>query len=142
MAQVDVYSIHFPDRSENRSANLEDMLKGINDAYKAAYFNRFGLSNYTAIEVEQVHKICKEKGYVLPTVYQGNYSAAARRVEKELFPTLRRLKIAFYVYSPIAGGLLTQDQRATYPRQGRWAFRRYTLVGSWLRRALQQAFLS
>jgi len=103
---VDVYYIHSPDRS----LELEDMLKGISDAYKAGYFKRFGLSNYTADEVEQVYAICKEKGYPLPTVYQGNYSAAARRAETELFPTLRKLNMAFYAYSPLAGGLLTKTK--------------------------------
>ena len=87
-----------------------DMLKGINDAYKAGYFKRFGLSNYKANEVKQIYALCQEKGYPLPTVYQGNYSAVARRQETELFPTLRKLNIAFYAYSPIAGGLLAKTK--------------------------------
>ena len=86
------------------------MLKGINDAYRAGYFMRFGLSNYTANDVERVYELCKQKGYPLPTVYQGNYSAVARRTETELFPTLRKLNMAFYAYSPLAGGLLTKTK--------------------------------
>ncbi|KAJ7200233.1 NADP-dependent oxidoreductase domain-containing protein [Mycena haematopus] len=101
---VDVYYIHAPDPS----VELEDQLKGINEAYTAGHFKRFGLSNFTAAEVQRVYDICKEKGYPLPTVYQGNYSAVARKQETELIPTLRKLNIAFYVYSPIAGGLLTK----------------------------------
>jgi aryl-alcohol dehydrogenase-like predicted oxidoreductase len=42
-------------------------------------------------------------------VYQGNYSAVARAQEIELLPLLRKLKIAFYAYSPIAGGFLTKS---------------------------------
>lgn len=86
------------------------MLKGINDAYKAGYFKRLGLSNYTANDVERVYDLCKQNGYPLPTVYQGNYSAVARRTEEELFPTLRKLNMAFYAYSPLAGGLLTKTK--------------------------------
>ena len=86
------------------------MLKGINDAYKAGYFKRFGLSNYKADDVERVHKICKEKGYPLPSVYQGNYNAIARRQETELFPVLRKYGISFYAYSPIAGGFLAKNK--------------------------------
>jgi len=104
--QVDVYYIHCPDRS----LDLADMLKGINDAYKAGYFMRFGLSNFMADEVERVYALCKENGYPLPTVYQGNYNPVARRAETELFPTLRKLNIAFYAYSPLAGGLLTKTK--------------------------------
>jgi aflatoxin B1 aldehyde reductase len=101
-----VYYIHSPDPS----LDLEDMLKGINDAYRAGYFKRFGLSNFTANDVERVYALCKEKGYPLPTVYQGNYSPVARRTETELLPTLRKLNIAFYAYSPLAGGLLTKTK--------------------------------
>ena len=84
------------------------MLWGINEAYRAGYFKRFGLSNYTAKEVQRVYDICKAKGYPLPTAYQGNYSAIARKPETALFPTLRKLGIAFYAYSPLAGGMLTK----------------------------------
>ncbi|KAJ7174842.1 NADP-dependent oxidoreductase domain-containing protein [Mycena filopes] len=101
--QVDVYYIHAPDAS----VPLEDQLRGINTAYKAGHFKRFGLSNFSAADVQRVYDICKEKGYPLPTVFQGNYSALARRNEA-LVPTLRKLGMAFYVYSPIAGGLLTK----------------------------------
>ncbi|KAJ7819935.1 aldehyde reductase [Mycena olivaceomarginata] len=90
---VDVYYIHAPDAT----VELEDQLKGINEAHKAG-----------AADVQRVYDIAKEKGYPLPTVYQGNYSAVARKQETELVPTLRKLGIAFYVYSPIAGGLLTK----------------------------------
>jgi len=101
-----VYYIHCPDPS----LDLADMLKGINEAYRAGCFKRFGLSNFKADDVEHIYALCKEKGYPLPTVYQGNYSPVARRQETELFPTLRKLNIAFYAYSPIAGGLLTKTK--------------------------------
>jgi aflatoxin B1 aldehyde reductase len=102
--QVDVYYIHAPDPS----VELEYQLKGINDAYKAGYFKRFGLSNFKVADVKRVYDICADKGYPLPAVYQGNYSVVARRVETELVHTLRTLGIAFYVYRPFAGGLLTK----------------------------------
>jgi aflatoxin B1 aldehyde reductase len=65
--------------------------------------------------------IAKERNYVLPSVYQGNYSAVARRVEKELFPTLRKHNFAFYAYSPIAGGFLTKtSEQLRAGGTGRW----------------------
>jgi aflatoxin B1 aldehyde reductase len=45
---------------------------------------------------------------VLPTVYQGMYNAITRGVETELFPCLRKYKIRFYAYNPIAGGLFNE----------------------------------
>jgi aflatoxin B1 aldehyde reductase len=79
------------------------------------------LSNFLADEIEEVVRICREKNYILPTVYQGNYSAVARRVESEIFPTLRKHNIAFYAYSPIAGGFLTKDvEKLVSGGEGRW----------------------
>ncbi|KAK7018456.1 aflatoxin B1 aldehyde reductase member 4 [Favolaschia claudopus] len=117
---LDVYYIHAPDAS----LDLEDQLKGINDAYKAGYFKRFGLSNFKASDVERVYDICKAKGYPLPSVYQANYNPVARKQETVLVPTLRKLNMALYAYSPIAGGLLTKtsDQmRARGADAGRFA---------------------
>ncbi|KAJ6515634.1 aldehyde reductase [Mycena sanguinolenta] len=99
---VDVYYIHAPDAT----IDLEEQLHAINEVYKAGCFKRFGLSNFKAADVQRAYDLCKAQGYPLPTVYQANYSAAARRAETELLPTLRKLGMAFYVYSPIAGGLL------------------------------------
>lgn len=115
---VDIFYIHVPDRKHP----LEDTLAGINELYKAGKFKRFGLSNFHASEVEDVIRISKENNFVLPTVYQGNYSAIARRQEKELFPTLRKHNIAFYAYSPIAGGFLakTKEQIVDPEVAGRW----------------------
>jgi aflatoxin B1 aldehyde reductase len=44
---------------------------------------------------------------VKPAVYQGCYNALQRTAEAELFPCLRKYGIAFYDFSPLAGGLLT-----------------------------------
>ena len=101
-----MYYIHCPDPS----LDLADMVKGINDAYTAGDFKRFGLTNFKADDVERIYALCKEKRYPLPTVYQGNYNPVAKRQETELFSTLRKLNVAFYVYSPIAGGLLTKTK--------------------------------
>ncbi|KAI9326452.1 putative oxidoreductase [Zopfochytrium polystomum] len=106
--QVDVYYIHAPDRK----TPIADTLAGIDALYKQGRFRRFGLSNFFPSEVEEVVRVAKEHGYVVPTVYQGNYSAVTRRQETELLPVLRRNGIAFYAYSPTAGGFLTKTRAA------------------------------
>lgn len=113
----------------DRKHPLEDTLAGINELYKAGKFKRLGLSNFYASEVEDVIRISKENNFVLPTVYQGNYSAIARKQEQELFPTLRKHNIAFYAYSPIAGGFLakTKEQIVDPKVAGRWD--RNTFIG-------------
>jgi aflatoxin B1 aldehyde reductase len=101
----DILYLHAPDDS----VPLSETLKGINKVHEKGVFKRFGLSNYSAEQVQQVYDHCKEKGYVLPSVYQGNYSPVARHLETLLWPTLRRLNMAFYAYSPLAGGFLTKS---------------------------------
>jgi aflatoxin B1 aldehyde reductase len=102
--QFDILYIHAPDTS----VPLEPALEAINQLHKEGLFRRFGLSNFTAEQVQEVYDICKQKGWVLPSVYQGNYNPVARKLETLLFPTLRRLGMAFYAYSPLAGGFLTK----------------------------------
>lgn len=103
-----------------RRTSLEDTFAGINELYQQGAFRRLGLSNFTPQEVEDVVKLSKERGWVAPTVYQGIYSAVARRCEEELFPTLRRHGLSFYAYSPVAGGFLTKT-RESVMTEGRMA---------------------
>lgn len=104
MDQVDVYFLHSPDPE----TPLEETLAAIQELYAAGKFRRFGLSNFLPDQVQQAYDICKEKGYVLPSVYQGNYNPVARRIEADLFPLLRKLNMSFFAYSPLAGGFLTK----------------------------------
>lgn len=85
-------------------------------------FKRFGLFNYTPAEVEQVVKICHDKKFVLPAVFEGSYSAFALMSENELLPVLRKHGISFYAYSPISGGFVakTSQQFRDNALEGRW----------------------
>jgi aflatoxin B1 aldehyde reductase len=142
--QVDVYYIHAPD-----VVPIEEMLAGVNEIYKEGWFKRFGLSNFLAEDVQKIYDICKREGYPLPTVYQGDYSAIARKQEEELLPLLHKLDIvslhkplinqlgfnhtakrpsntdlnnkSFYAYSPLAGGFLTKSVADITSRKGRFA---------------------
>jgi aflatoxin B1 aldehyde reductase len=102
--QFDVLYIHAPDTS----VPFAETIDGINEMHKKGLFRRFGLSNFTGAQVQEVYDISEKNGWVKPTVYQGNYNPVARHAETELFPLLKKLGIAYYAYSPIAGGFLTK----------------------------------
>jgi aflatoxin B1 aldehyde reductase len=51
-------------------------------------------------EVQTIYDICKIEKYVLPTVYQGGFNPLLRSAEDELFPLLKKLRMAFYAFSP------------------------------------------
>ena len=106
--QVDIFYIHGPDRT----MELDEWVPTVQGIYEQGKFKRFGVSNFSPEEVRDLWEYCKAKGYVLPTVYQGNYNAVSRHIETTLFPTLRELGIAFYAYSPVAGGFLTKSAKA------------------------------
>jgi aflatoxin B1 aldehyde reductase len=114
--QFDILYIHAPDDT----VPIEETLEGINEVYKKGQFRRFGLSNFSGPQVQEVYDVAKSKGYVLPTVYQGNYSPIARHMETLLFPTLRKLGMAFYAYSPLAGGFLTKTKEQLDSGAGRF----------------------
>ena len=84
--------------------------------------NKFGLSNFKADDVKKIYDFAKSRGYVLPTIYQGNYNPVGRHYDTTLLPLLRELQIAFYAYSPLAGGFLVKDPEMfrSGGGQGRW----------------------
>ncbi|EPQ29191.1 uncharacterized protein PFL1_03478 [Pseudozyma flocculosa PF-1] len=100
---VDLYYLHAPDRQ----TPFAETLKALDDQYRLGRFQRWGLSNYTAAEVEQILDLCDKNGWIKPTVYQGVYNAITRSAEPELFPVLRRHRMAFYAFNPLGGGLFT-----------------------------------
>lgn len=92
--KVHIMYLHAPDRE----TPFEITCRAMNEAFQQGKFERFGISNYTAEEVERIVQICEREGFVKPSVYQGQYNAIARSGEEELFPLLRRCGISFYAY--------------------------------------------
>ncbi|CDW98726.1 hypothetical protein [Sporisorium scitamineum] len=112
--QVDLFYLHSPDRQ----VDLECTLEAVNEAYKEGKFARFGVSNYTAEEVQSIVDITTSHNWIQPTVYQGVYNAITRSPDA-LFPTLRRNDISFYAFNPLGGGLFVGNHSATSnPEQG------------------------
>lgn len=100
---VHLFYLHAPDHQ----TPVEETLGACQQLYQEGKFKELGLSNYAAWEVMEIYCICKQRNWVLPTVYQGMYNATTRQVETELLPCLRQLGMRFYAYNPLAGGLLT-----------------------------------
>ena len=68
---VDIFYLHAADRS----TNFEDTLTECDRLHREGKFVQLGLSNFTAFEVAEVVILCKERGWVRPTIYQGMYNA-------------------------------------------------------------------
>ncbi len=118
-SSLDLFYLHAPDLN----VPIIDTLQAVNQLYTEGKFKRFGLSNYAAWQVAEVVEICQREGWPLPSVYQGMYNALTRDVERELFACLKNYNIAFYVYNPLAGGMLSGKHQKieSIPADGRFA---------------------
>ncbi|ETI27047.1 hypothetical protein G647_10146 [Cladophialophora carrionii CBS 160.54] len=115
---VDIMYLHAPDRA----TPFKETCEAMNKAYLEGKFERFGLSNYSVEEVEEIVRICEENGWVKPSVYQGQYNPICRGGEERLFAVLREHNIAFYAYSPSACGFFSNkvSRASTRDKNSRW----------------------
>ncbi|KAM0492848.1 hypothetical protein ACHAP8_009701 [Fusarium lateritium] len=121
--QINIYYLQLPDRVHP----LEPVIEVLNQAHRDGKIKAWGISNYRADEVQKTIKICEKLGFIKPSVYQGHYNPIVRGAEKELFPLLRKHGIAFYAYSPGAGGFFAQKHKSAEPMS---RFSGSTKVGS------------
>ncbi|KAL9003240.1 MAG: hypothetical protein Q9188_003880 [Gyalolechia gomerana] len=92
--KVDIMYLHAPDRA----THFEETCRAMDGEWRRGKFQRFGISNYSADEVEKLCAICAREGWVKPSVYQGRYNPIIRSGEEELFPVLRKWGMSFYCY--------------------------------------------
>jgi aflatoxin B1 aldehyde reductase len=101
---MDIFYFHGPDRQ----TPLEEQCKAANELYQEVKFEGIVVSYLLVDEVQTIHDICKKEGYVLPTICQVGYNPLIRSADALLFPTLRKLGISFYAFSPLGGGYFTR----------------------------------
>lgn len=113
--KVDIYYLHGPDAA----TPFEEQCAAINELYCEGKFDRFGISNLSSAQIQEVHDICRRQKFVLPTVYQGGYNPLLRTSEKHRLPLCRKLGLAFYAFSPLAGGFLAKPlDQVLEPKHG------------------------
>lgn len=106
--KIDVFYLHQPDPEHD----LRESLECVQDLIKEGKFAKYGLSNYSALELERCCAMCVEHGWSLPSFFQGLYNPLNRLAEDELLPVLRRYNVSFVAYNPLAAGLLTGKHKA------------------------------
>ncbi|KAF2198783.1 Aldo/keto reductase [Delitschia confertaspora ATCC 74209] len=101
--KLNVLYCHGPDRT----TPLEEQASTLDSLYRAGKFSKLGISNFDPEMLSSFLAVCKEKGYVKPSVYQGQYNLLCRTYESTLFPLLHKHNVSFIGFSPLAGGYLT-----------------------------------
>ena len=59
---------------------------------------KWGVSNVSPAMLEEILRLCEERGLQKPTCYQGEYNLATRGMEVELLPLLRKHKMKFNAF--------------------------------------------
>jgi aflatoxin B1 aldehyde reductase len=116
---VDILYLHFPDPN----TPVESALKACAKLHEEGKFRELGLSNFPAWLVSEAYNICKQRGWVLPTVYEGLYNPLSRHAERELNRALDYYGMRFYAYNPLAGGLMTDKYKDKAIKDGRFTNR-------------------
>jgi aflatoxin B1 aldehyde reductase len=95
--------IHAPDNL----TPIAEQAAAMDAQVRAGRCEGWGLSNFSVKMTKELIDVCKEQGYVLPRVYQGQYNLLRRGAERELLGMCRTEGMGFVAYSPLASGLLS-----------------------------------
>lgn len=102
VSSVHTIYLHFPDRTQP----LTSPVSALSHAVSTDQAKQWGISNYTLADVQEIISLCEQHGWIPPAVFQGEYNPLNREAESELIPYLHDNGIAFYAYSPGAGGAI------------------------------------
>ena len=94
--------LHFPDRS----VPLSDPVSTLSAAVQSGQAHQWGISNYTMDDLREIISLCDENNWIKPALFQGEYNALNRENEG-LIHFCHENGIAFYAYSPGAGGVFS-----------------------------------
>jgi aryl-alcohol dehydrogenase (NADP+) len=100
---IDIYYLH----KEDHSTPLEETVHALVDLVRAGKIRYFGVSNYRAWRVAELHRLAREAGIDGPVVSQPYYNAMNRMPEVEHLPACAYFGMGMVPYSPLARGVLT-----------------------------------
>ncbi|KAI1819275.1 Aldo/keto reductase [Xylaria intraflava] len=86
---------------------LEEQAAAFDAVYRRGKFEKLGICNFSPEMFKQYVEIADRKGFVKPSVYQGQYNLLCRTYEDSLVPFLREHGITLMAFSPLAQGVLT-----------------------------------
>jgi aryl-alcohol dehydrogenase-like predicted oxidoreductase len=102
--QVALYQVHWP---FTFFMSQETLMNALADEVQRGRIAAVGVSNYSADQMREAHKILAARGVRLAT-NQVRYSLLSREVETQgIINTARELGVTILAYSPLAQGLLT-----------------------------------
>lgn len=116
---IDLYQCHMFDAE----APLEETARTMDDLIRRGKILYWGVSNWSAAQIEDVVALCDGHGWEPPVSNQLHYSALWREIEQDLIPTCEKHGVGVLAFSPLAMGVLTgkYEPRQERPRDTRGA---------------------
>ncbi len=116
MEYVDIVYCHRPDPS----VPMEEVVMGMDYLVRSGMALYWGTSEWSAEELEEAHRVCREWRCVEPVVEQPQYNMLKRdRVEKEYLPIYEKYGMGLTTFSPLASGILTGKYNEGIPKGSR-----------------------
>ncbi|WP_086706676.1 aldo/keto reductase [Streptomyces antimycoticus] len=105
--RIDLYQIHRPDPD----VDVEETLSAMTDLLRSGKVRAIGTSTFPASEIVEAQWVAERRGLARFRTEQSPYSILDRGIEREVLPTCRRYGMGVFVWSPLAGGMLTGRYR-------------------------------
>ncbi|MCL4407974.1 MAG: aldo/keto reductase [Thermotogae bacterium] len=116
MKYVDLVYCHRPDPS----VPMEEVVLAMDYIIRSGMALYWGTSEWSAQELEEAHRVCKEWKCVEPIVEQPQYNMLKReKVEKEYLPIYEKYGMGLTTFSPLASGFLTGKYNNGIPKGSR-----------------------
>ena len=105
---VDLYQCHRYDEA----TPLDETCRAMDDLVRSGRTLYWGVSEWTAEQIEAAVELCQEHGWSPPVSNQPQYSALYRTIERDVLPVCRTRGLGSVVWSPLAQGVLTGKYRS------------------------------
>lgn len=117
---LDLYFCHRPDPS----VPMEEIVWAMNHLMTQGKILYWGTSEWSASMIMEAHKVAKEYRLIGPTMEQPQYNLFWRnRMELEYLDVFRTVGLGTTIWSPLAGGTLTQKYVDNIPADTRMDMR-------------------
>ena len=114
---VDIFYSHRHDPE----TPLEETLGALDQVVRSGKAFYAGLSNYSGKLLEEAVRLTRQLGMTPSLVEQSSYNLLNRRVESDLFPSVRHAGTGVIAFSPLAQGVLSEKYLETFPEESRAA---------------------
>jgi len=122
---IDLFQCHRHDPE----TPVEETVRAFDDLIRQGKVHYWGVSVWSALQIEEAATAAKELGAVPPVSNQPVYNLLSREIEEEVIPACKRHGLGILPFSPLAQGVLTgkylegtrpAGSRAADPRRGQF----------------------